>query len=52
MPGLFVEEGPVYRNRVETETDVLVGKREDLLRQAPSGRAWGPRRATLARLSP
>jgi 3-phenylpropionate/cinnamic acid dioxygenase small subunit len=23
----------VYRNRVETETDVLVGKREDLLRQ-------------------
>ena len=24
----------VYRNRVETETDVLVGKREDLLRRA------------------
>ena len=23
----------VYRNRVETETDLLVGKREDLLRQ-------------------
>lgn len=23
----------VYRNRVETETDVLVGKREDLLRR-------------------
>ncbi len=26
----------VYRNRVETETDVLVGKREDLLRRANS----------------
>jgi hypothetical protein len=26
----------VYRNRVETETDLLVGKREDLLR-----RGWG-----------
>jgi len=24
----------IYRNRVETETDVLVGKREDLLRRA------------------
>ena len=24
----------VYRNRVETETDILVGKREDLLRRA------------------
>ena len=23
----------VYRNRVETETDILVGKREDLLRR-------------------
>jgi 3-phenylpropionate/cinnamic acid dioxygenase small subunit len=23
----------IYRNRVETETDILVGKREDLLRQ-------------------
>jgi 3-phenylpropionate/cinnamic acid dioxygenase small subunit len=23
----------VYRNRVETETDVLVGKREDVLRR-------------------
>ena len=23
----------IYRNRVETETDVLVGKREDLLRR-------------------
>jgi 3-phenylpropionate/cinnamic acid dioxygenase small subunit len=27
----------VYRNRVETETDLLVGKREDLLRRAGSG---------------
>ena len=24
----------IYRNRVETETDILVGKREDLLRRA------------------
>jgi 3-phenylpropionate/cinnamic acid dioxygenase small subunit len=35
----------VYRNRVETETDILVGKREDVLRrvngawQLPSGRS-------------
>ena len=28
----------VYRNRVETETDILVGKREDLLRRA--GEEW------------
>jgi 3-phenylpropionate/cinnamic acid dioxygenase small subunit len=27
----------VYRNRVETETDILVGKREDVLRRV-SGR--------------
>ena len=27
----------VYRNRVETETDILVGKREDLLRHAQTG---------------
>jgi 3-phenylpropionate/cinnamic acid dioxygenase small subunit len=27
----------VYRNRVETETDFLVGKREDLLRRADGG---------------
>jgi 3-phenylpropionate/cinnamic acid dioxygenase small subunit len=27
----------VYRNRVETETDVLVGKREDVLRRANGG---------------
>ena len=28
----------VYRNRVETETDILVGKREDLLRRV--GAQW------------
>ena len=27
----------IYRNRVETETDILVGKREDLLRRADTG---------------
>jgi len=27
----------IYRNRVETETDVLVGKREDLLRRVNGG---------------
>jgi 3-phenylpropionate/cinnamic acid dioxygenase small subunit len=27
----------IYRNRVETETDILVGKREDLLRRAEGG---------------
>src|SRR6266481_5928008 len=27
----------VYRNRVETETDILVGKREDLLRRVGAG---------------
>ncbi len=27
----------IYRNRVETETDILVGKREDRLRRASSG---------------
>jgi 3-phenylpropionate/cinnamic acid dioxygenase small subunit len=27
----------VYRNRVETETDFLVGKREDLLRRVDGG---------------
>jgi 3-phenylpropionate/cinnamic acid dioxygenase small subunit len=27
----------IYRNRVETETDILVGKREDLLRRAHDG---------------
>jgi 3-phenylpropionate/cinnamic acid dioxygenase small subunit len=28
----------IYRNRVETETDILVGKREDTLRR--DGRSW------------
>ena len=27
----------IYRNRVETETDFLVGKREDLLRKIDGG---------------
>ena len=27
----------IYRNRVETETDILVGKREDLLRRVGNG---------------
>jgi 3-phenylpropionate/cinnamic acid dioxygenase small subunit len=27
----------IYRNRVETETDILVGKREDLLRRGGDG---------------
>jgi 3-phenylpropionate/cinnamic acid dioxygenase small subunit len=27
----------IYRNRVETETDILVGKREDMLRRAGGG---------------
>ena len=27
----------IYRNRVETETDILVGKREDLLRRVEGG---------------
>jgi 3-phenylpropionate/cinnamic acid dioxygenase small subunit len=27
----------IYRNRVETETDILVGKREDTLRRAGEG---------------
>jgi 3-phenylpropionate/cinnamic acid dioxygenase small subunit len=30
----------VYRNRVETETDILVGKREDRLRRVASGAGW------------
>jgi 3-phenylpropionate/cinnamic acid dioxygenase small subunit len=32
----------IYRNRVETETDFLVGKREDTLRRAdgPTGEGW------------
>jgi 3-phenylpropionate/cinnamic acid dioxygenase small subunit len=37
----------VYRNRVETETDVLVGKREDLLRRANGGWKIARRRIVL-----
>jgi 3-phenylpropionate/cinnamic acid dioxygenase small subunit len=33
---LEVNPSVVYRNRVETETDILVGKREDLLRRVGS----------------
>ena len=35
----------VYRNRVETETDFLVGRREDLLRRADGG--WKIARRTI-----
>jgi 3-phenylpropionate/cinnamic acid dioxygenase small subunit len=37
----------VYRNRVETETDLLVGKREDLLRRV--GDAQGANDWSIAR---
>ena len=37
----------VYRNRVETETDFLVGKREDLLRRANGGWQIARRRIVL-----
>ena len=37
----------VYRNRVETETDVLVGKREDLLRRVNGGCKLARRRIVL-----
>jgi len=37
----------VYRNRVETETDVLVGKREDLLRRANGGFKIARRKVVL-----
>ena len=30
----------IYRNRVETETDILVGKREDVLRRADIAGDW------------
>ena len=30
----------IYRNRVETETDILVGKREDRLRRVADGAGW------------
>ena len=37
----------IYRNRVETETDVLVGKREDLLRRVNGGFKIARRRIVL-----
>jgi 3-phenylpropionate/cinnamic acid dioxygenase small subunit len=37
----------IYRNRVETETDVLVGKREDLLRRVEGGLRIARRRIVL-----
>ena len=37
----------VYRNRVETETDILVGKREDVLRRADSGWKLSRRKIVL-----
>jgi 3-phenylpropionate/cinnamic acid dioxygenase small subunit len=37
----------VYRNRVETETDLLVGKREDLLRRVEGGLRLARRRIVL-----
>jgi len=37
----------VYRNRVETETDVLVGKREDLLRRVNGGFKIARRKVVL-----
>ncbi len=37
----------VYRNRVETETDFLVGKREDLLRRVDGGWKIARRRIVL-----
>ena len=35
----------IYRNRVETETDLLVGKREDLLRRVANGQGANGRGA-------
>jgi 3-phenylpropionate/cinnamic acid dioxygenase small subunit len=37
----------VYRNRVETETDVLVGKREDVLRRVTGGLRIARRKIVL-----
>jgi 3-phenylpropionate/cinnamic acid dioxygenase small subunit len=37
----------VYRNRVETETDVLVGRREDVLRRDNGGWKIARRRIVL-----
>ena len=37
----------IYRNRVETETDILVGKREDVLRREGEGEEWRIARRTI-----
>jgi 3-phenylpropionate/cinnamic acid dioxygenase small subunit len=37
----------IYRNRVETETDILVGKREDVLRRVDGGWKIGRRKIVL-----
>jgi len=37
----------IYRNRVETETDVLVGKRDDVLRRVNGGLKLARRRIVL-----
>jgi 3-phenylpropionate/cinnamic acid dioxygenase small subunit len=37
----------VYRNRVETETDILVGKREDVLRRTNGQWKIGQRKIVL-----
>jgi 3-phenylpropionate/cinnamic acid dioxygenase small subunit len=37
----------IYRNRVETETDILVGKREDVLRRAEGRWLLGRRKIVL-----
>ena len=37
----------VYRNRVETETDFLIGKREDTLRKVNGGWKIAERKITL-----
>jgi len=37
----------VYRNRVETETDFLIGKREDTLRKSNGGWKIAERKITL-----
>ena len=37
----------IYRNRVETETDLLVGKREDVLRRTEQGWLIARRKVTL-----
>jgi 3-phenylpropionate/cinnamic acid dioxygenase small subunit len=37
----------IYRNRVETETDILVGKREDVLRRVDGGWQLSRRKIVL-----